>query len=91
MRLALGASRTGIVRLVILDGVLVALGGVMIGAIVAASAGRWIGPMLFRQSPRDPTVFALVAVVLVGVAVVASGIPAMRAARVDPKAALFAD
>ena len=91
VRLALGASPMGIVRLVILDGVLVALGGVMIGAIVAASAGRWIGPMLFRQSPRDPTVFALVAVVLVGVAVIASGIPAMRAARVDPKAALIAD
>ena len=91
VRLALGAPRPGIVRLVVVDGVRVALAGVAMGAIVAASAGRWIGPLLFRQSPRDPMVFALVGVVLVGVALVASGIPAVRAARVDPKTALSAD
>jgi predicted permease len=91
VRLALGAPRAGIVRLVVMDGVGVALAGIAIGTIVAASAGRWIGPLLFRQSPRDPMVFALVGVVLVAVAVVASGIPAVRAARVDPKTALLAD
>jgi putative ABC transport system permease protein len=91
VRLALGAPRAGIVHLVVMDGVRVALAGVLIGTIVAASAGRWIGPLLFRQSPHDPFVFTAVAVVLVGVAVVASGIPAVRAARVDPKTALMAD
>jgi putative ABC transport system permease protein len=91
VRLALGAPRTGIVRLVVLEGVRFALAGVVIGGIVASSTGRWIGPLLFRQSPRDPTVFALVGVVLVGVAAVASCIPAVRAARVDPKTALQAD
>ena len=69
----------------------VALAGVVIGAIAAVAAGRWIGPLLFRQSPRDPMVFALVGLVLVGVAVIASGIPALRAARVDPRTALLAD
>jgi predicted permease len=91
VRLALGAPRSGIVRLVVMDGVRVALAGSVVGAIVAAAAARWVGPLLFRQSPRDPMVFALVGAVLVGVAVVASGIPAMRAARVDPKTALLAD
>jgi putative ABC transport system permease protein len=91
VRLALGASRTRIVRLVVLEGVRFALAGIVIGGIVAAWTGRWIGPLLFRQSPRDLTVFALVGVVLLGVAVVASCIPALRAARVDPKTALQAD
>jgi putative ABC transport system permease protein len=91
VRLALGASRTAIVRLVVLEGVGFALAGIVIGGIVASLTGRWIGPMLFRQSPRDLTIFGLVGVVLVGVAVVASCIPALRAARVDPTTALQAD
>jgi predicted permease len=91
VRLALGASRTGIVRLVVLEGVRFALAGIVIGGIVASSTGQWIGPLLFRQSPRDLTVFALVGVALLGVAMVASCIPALRAARMDPKTALQAD
>jgi ABC-type antimicrobial peptide transport system permease subunit len=91
VRLVLGAPRTGIMRLVVGEGVRVALAGVVIGAIAAVAAGRWIGPLLFRQSPRDPMVFALVGLVLVGVAAIASGIPALRAARVDPRTALLAD
>lgn len=91
VRLALGAPRSSIVRLVVLEGVRFALAGIVIGGIVASLAGRWIGPLLFRQSPRDLTVFAQVGVVLVVVAVVASCIPAVRAAGVDPKTALQAD
>jgi predicted permease len=91
VRLALGASRTGIVRLVVMEGVRFALAGIVIGAIIASPAGRWIGPLLFRQSPSDLRIVALVGVVLLGVAVVASCIPALSAARVDPKTALQAD
>ena len=91
VRLALGAPRAGIVRLVVLEGVRFALAGIVIGGIVASSTGRWIGPLLFGESPRDLAVFALVGVVLVAVAVVASCIPALRAARLDPKSALQAD
>ena len=91
VRLALGAARTGIVRLVVMEGIRFALAGIAIGAIVALSSGRWIGPLLFRESPRDPQVFALVSVVVLVVAVVASCIPALRAAGVDPKTALQAD
>jgi len=91
VRLALGASRTGIMRLVVVEGVRFALAGVAIGAIIASPAGRWIGPLLFRQSPTDVKVFSAVGVILLGVAMVASGIPAWRAARVDPRTALQAD
>ena len=91
VRLALGAPQTGIVSLVVRDGVRVAIAGLVVGAIVAASVGRWIGPLLFRQSPHDPKVFALVGIVLFAVAVVASGIPALRAARVDARTALLAE
>ena len=59
--------------------------------LVALLLGRWIGPLLFHQSPRDPTVFTLVGVVLLAVAVVASAVPASRAAGVDPRTALQAD
>jgi len=91
VRLALGAARTGVVRLVVAEGLRFALAGIVIGGVVVVAAGRWIGPLLFQQSPRDPAVFALVAVVLLGVAVVASCVPALRAAGADPKTALQAD
>ena len=63
----------------------------LFGGAAALALGTRIGPLLFKQSPRDPTVFALAIVVLLGVAVVASCVPALRAAGVDPKTALQAD
>jgi predicted permease len=91
VRLALGAARSGIVSLVVMEGVRFALAGVAIGGAVAWALARWVGPLLFQQSARDPGVFALATAVLLGVAVVASWVPALRAARVDPKTALTAD
>jgi putative ABC transport system permease protein len=91
VRLALGAARTGIVRIVVTESLRLALTGVGIGAVAALAGGPWISSLLFRQSPRDPAVFAVVTVVLTVVAVAASAIPALRAARLDPKTALQAD
>jgi ABC-type antimicrobial peptide transport system permease subunit len=91
VRLALGAGQLGVVRLVVMESVRFALAGVVIGSVVAVLAGRWIGPLLFNQSPRDVAVFATVTVVLVAVAIVASWVPALRAAGLDPKIALQAD
>jgi predicted permease len=91
VRLALGAGRAGIVRLVVGESVRFALAGTLIGAVIAVFSGRWIEPLLFHQSPRDPSIFALVAVALISVAILASWIPALRAASVDPKTALQAD
>jgi ABC-type antimicrobial peptide transport system permease subunit len=91
VRLALGAGRAGIVRLVVSGGLRFAFAGIVIGGAVALAAGKWIAPMLFQQSPRDPAVFGLVAVALFGVAIGASWVPALRAARVDPRSAMQAD
>ena len=91
VRLALGAGRFGVVRLVVLESVRFALAGVAIGSGVALAAGKWIGPLLFDQSPRDGVVFGTVTVLLVCVAIVASWVPALRAAGLDPKTALQAD
>jgi putative ABC transport system permease protein len=91
VRLALGAGRGGIVRLVVMEGIRFAVAGIALGGAVAWALGRWVGPLLFEQSPRDPTVFAVATIVLLAVAVIASSVPAFRAAGLDPKSALQAD
>jgi ABC-type antimicrobial peptide transport system permease subunit len=91
VRIALGARVADVVSLVVRGGVIVIGIGVAIGAAIALVAGRWIAPLLFNVSPRDPAVFAVVALVLVAVAVSASWLPALRAAHVDPSEALRAD
>jgi ABC-type lipoprotein release transport system permease subunit len=91
VRLALGAGQSGIVRLVVGESLRFALAGTAIGAVVALLGGGWIEPLLFHQSPRDPRIFAFVAAVLIGVAILASWVPALRAAKLDPKSALQAD
>ena len=91
VRLALGAARAGIVRVVVMEGLGLALVGVAIGGAVAFAAGRWIGPLLFQQSPYDLRVLAVVSVLLIAVAFAAGCLPAFRAARVDPKTVLQAD
>jgi ABC-type lipoprotein release transport system permease subunit len=65
--------------------------GVALGLIAAIAAGRWISPLLFDVSPRDPWVMAAVIVTLLAVSLLASWLPAARAARVDPGEALRAD
>jgi ABC-type lipoprotein release transport system permease subunit len=65
--------------------------GAIIGMGLSLAGGRWLGPLLFQVSPRDPLVFGAVTVVLLGVALAASALPAMRASRVDPVTALRVD
>ena len=91
VRIALGAQGSDVVRLVVARGVRLAVGGIAIGSAFAIGAGRWIEPLLFRQSAADPAVFGLVAVVLVAVAVAACSAPAARALRADPNTVLRAD
>jgi putative ABC transport system permease protein len=88
VRRALGAQVVDVVRLVVTDGLRLAGVGVAIGAVAAFWAGKWVQPLLFNVSAKDPAVFAVVAAMLVGVALAASWIPAMRASRVDPNVAL---
>jgi len=88
VRRALGAQSSDVVRLVVTDGLRLAAIGVAIGVASALWAGKWVKPLLFNVSPKDPWVFVIVATTLVGVAVAASWIPAVRASRVDANVAL---
>jgi putative ABC transport system permease protein len=88
VRVALGAQMRDVVRLVVNEGMMLALVGVGLGAALALLVGRWVRPLLFRESPYDPVVFLAVTVLLLGVAGLASFLPARRAAAVDPMRAL---
>jgi ABC-type antimicrobial peptide transport system permease subunit len=91
MRVALGAQPGHIVQLVLKQGIGFAAGGVAIGLLLALIASRWIEPLLYKQSPRDPLVFVAVCVLMISVGAIASAVPAMRAVRADPNRVLRAD
>jgi ABC-type antimicrobial peptide transport system permease subunit len=91
VRVALGAQPRDVIRLIVNEGLRIVLPGVALGAVLALVAGRWIAPLLFQVSPKDPPVLVGVVTILVAVATVASWLPARRAARVDPNEALRAD
>jgi predicted permease len=91
VRVALGARGRDVVGLVVRESLLVVGVGVALGALAAVVAGRWLGPLLFGVSPRDPLVLATVVVMLFAVSLVASWIPARRASRIDPAVALRSD
>lgn len=84
VRLALGASRIGIMRLVLRDGIRLVVGGVTVGLALAFLATRALRPFLFGLNPLDPLTFVVIALTLVGVSVVATAIPAHRASTTDP-------
>ena len=88
VRVALGAQSRDVMRLVVGQGVRFALTGVSIGLLVSLLGARFIQPLLFQQPARDPMTYGTVAVLLLSVALVASFVPAIRAARADPNAAL---
>jgi ABC-type antimicrobial peptide transport system permease subunit len=88
IRLAIGADRGQVLRMVLRQGVTLALAGVAIGLMVAFALTRWMESLLYQVTPGDPVTFATVPLVLVAVAVVASYVPALRATRVSPVRAL---
>ncbi len=88
IRMALGARSSSVVTMVVRQGLLLVLAGVVIGLLGAFAATRVMAGLLFEVSTTDPWTFAAVAVLVVGVALLASYIPARRASRVDPLVAL---
>lgn len=91
LRMALGARATDIGRLVVWRGVRIAVAGGLAGVVIALGAGSRVSPLLFRTSAYEPTAFALAAAVLCAVTLIATLVPALRAARVDPNASLRAE
>lgn len=88
IRKALGAQDGSVVRMVVGSALGVTVAGILAGALVAIPGGRLIASQLYGVSSRDPLVFGACAAVLTAVALLASCLPAKRAARVDPMVAL---
>jgi ABC-type antimicrobial peptide transport system permease subunit len=91
IRLALGAQRASVMRLVLVSGAKLGLMGCGFGAIGAVFATRLLRSMLFQVDPLDPTVIVLAAVSIFLLALVASLVPARRAASIEPMQALRAE
>jgi putative ABC transport system permease protein len=88
VRLALGALRRDVFRRVIGGSMRLVGGGVIVGLVIALAAATTIEAMLFDVGARDPTTILAVIALLVLTTLAASGIPALRAASVDPLVAL---
>ena len=91
VRVALGATSSNIIRLVVSDGVRVVALGVALGILVALALGSIVATMLYNTSPRDPFVLVASTATLLVVAVISCAIPAWRASRADPLSAMRAE
>jgi putative ABC transport system permease protein len=91
IRMAMGAGRGDVLRLILLQHLRPALAGLAIGVAGAIALSRFVRSLLFGVGPTDPATFALVSVTLLLVAAAACWIPARRATRVDPVVALRSD
>jgi putative ABC transport system permease protein len=88
VRIALGAQRRDIFRLVLGQGLSVTIAGVVIGLTASFGLTRFLSSLLFQVSPNDPAIMGSVVAVMVLVAMAASYFPTRRAANVDPLIAL---
>jgi putative ABC transport system permease protein len=88
IRMAIGARPSSVMGLIVGRGLALSLGGVLLGLLAAAGATRLMTGLLFHVQPLDVVTFLAAPAVLVGVSVLSSAIPAWRAMRVDPIAAL---
>jgi putative ABC transport system permease protein len=88
IRIALGATRRDVLRMVLGQAAAVTSAGVLLGLALSAGAGRLVASLLYRVSPADPLVFALAPCVLAAAALLAALLPARRATRIAPVDAL---
>jgi putative ABC transport system permease protein len=88
IRMAMGADRSTVVGLVLRQGLTLAGSGIIVGLVAAFALTRVMQSLLYQVRPVDPVTFVAVPLVLIGVALLASGLPAFRATRVSPLIAL---
>jgi ABC-type lipoprotein release transport system permease subunit len=88
IRMALGAKRRDVLRMILGQGMRVSALGIVIGLAIALGLTRWLRSLLFEVSATDPITFVLVAMMVSLVALIACYLPARRATRVDPLVAL---
>jgi ABC-type antimicrobial peptide transport system permease subunit len=88
LRIALGAQRVDILKLILGKGFVLAAVGIVTGVLLAAFGATMMASLLYGVRPHDPAVFLVVPSLLLAVAILASYIPARRAAKVDPMVAL---
>jgi len=91
VRMALGAQRSEIVRLIMSRGIVLAAAGVIPGLVIAYAAGRWMQSLLAGVPPADRVTFIAAGVLCLLMTLVGSLLPTLRAARVDPAAAFRAE
>jgi len=91
IRVALGAQRRDILRLIVWQGLVLTLVGLVVGVVAAFAATRVLRALLYQVSPTDPLTFVLVAALIALVTFLASYLPARRAMGVDPLIALRSD
>ena len=91
IRIALGAARARVLRLVLGEVGRLVAAGVVIGGAIAYLATRWVAPFLFGVSPLDPMTWVLATATLAGAALAAAALPAWRAATADPMASIRTD
>jgi ABC-type antimicrobial peptide transport system permease subunit len=88
IRMALGATQNTVLKLVVKQGMVLAVSGVGLGLIAALAFSRLVSGLLFGVKATDPLTFAAITILLTVVALFASYIPARRAARIDPMISL---
>jgi putative ABC transport system permease protein len=84
IRMALGASNSDVLKMVVADGMKPILLGVGIGFVAALALGRVVSSLIYGVRPTDPLTFAMVALLLVAVGLLATAVPAYRATHVEP-------
>src|SRR5438093_11478066 len=88
VRMALGATRRDVLRLVLARALRIVVAGLIVGLAGAAGVTRVLQTFLFGVTPTDPIVFTIVTLLLMAVGLLAAWLPARRAAKVDPMVAL---